>query len=112
MKPVKITPLEKEVLMSVACSDHSSDQGGYICYTDWSYFNLPMNIVRGVISSLIKKGILHFTRGGDGMGSYVSVSMNHTTGEGWKSDPNLFGNDPFGDEGRFGFKYINLEWVE
>ena len=110
MKPVKITILEKEVLLDIASSDHSSDQQGYVCYTDWSYFSIPMKIVRGVISSLIKKGIIHYTEAAHGMGAYVMPDPKYVSGENWLPTHEYFGNDPFGIEGQFGFRYINLEW--
>ena len=106
----RITRLEKHVLEDIASSDHSSDQQGYVCYMDRSYFRLPSTIVRGVISSLIKKGIIHFTEAAYGMGAYVMPDAKYVTGDNWLSTHELFGSDPFGDEGQFGFRYINLEW--
>ena len=109
---VRITVLEKQVLLDIASSDHSGDQQGYVCYMDWSYFSLPMTIVRGVISSLIKKGIIHFTEAAHGMGAYVMPDAYHVTGDNWLANHELFGSDPFGAEGQFGIRYINLEWDE
>ena len=56
IEPVKVTELEAELLRYIEDADHSSDGHGlqgYIYKED-----LDMNKFRGVISSLVKKGII------------------------------------------------------
>jgi len=56
LKVVELTKMEMEIVDAIEMSDHSTDGhglGGYI-YKD----EFPMKKYRGVISSLIKKGVI------------------------------------------------------
>tara|TARA_Y100000592_G_scaffold62127_1_gene97044 strand:+ start:63 stop:413 length:351 start_codon:yes stop_codon:yes gene_type:complete len=107
MTRIKITQLEKQLLEDIAYTDHSSDGHGFTCWVRESYFTLPMRQVRGLISTLVQKEVLFFEPAGYGMPACICPRPNFMveTDEGenrWRGD------NPFGDEGVNGFRYVNL----
>ena len=58
MATIKVTKKEYEFLTDIMNSDYSSDGYGFNDYiTDYDY---DMKVVRGLIPSLVEKGIIHY----------------------------------------------------
>jgi len=90
---VKLTEMEKEIIEFVITSDHASDGHGltgWICDDDFD-----MVVYRGVLSSLVKKGIVSSDKDDEMIGingSWVSIdskyqiydqNRSNTTNGGW-----------------------------
>ena len=71
---VKVTEKENEFLQEIVTSDFSYDGWGFTDYiTDYDY---DMKVVRGLISSLVQKGIIeHLSNSGvtDEKGRYMAL---------------------------------------
>ena len=107
MTKVKITQLEKQLLEDIAYTDHSSDGHGFTMWVGEGYESLPMQQVRALISSLVQKEVIFFEPAGHGFPAAIWPRPNFMveTDEGenrWRGD------NPFGDEGKWGFRYVNL----
>ena len=104
---VKITQLEKQLLKDIAYTDHSSDGNGFTCYVRDYYFTLPMRQVRGLISTLVQKEVLFYEPEGYGLPAHICPRPNFMV-EVDEGENRWRGDNPFGDEGKWGFRYVNL----
>ena len=79
MKKVKVTCLEYKVLDHLLMSDFTGDGfgiGGYLSHDKSEFQGFDMNIYRGVLSSLTKKGVANFYPvDSDGMECYNGNSV-------------------------------------
>ena len=77
---IKLTEMEKEIIEFVVTSDHASDGHGL---TGWICdYDFDMVVYRGVLSSLVKKGIVDVEISNDGApdflkGSWVSIKQKY-----------------------------------
>ena len=104
---VKITQLEMQLLEDIAYTDHSSDGMGFSCYVRPSWFSLPMQQVRALISSLVQKQVLFYEPEGYGLPACISPRPNFMVEMDEDTLERGFRGNPF-VEGRYGFRYVNL----
>ena len=106
-KTVKITRLEKEFLDTLESCDHSSDGHG-ICGYPFDGYGLDNKVHRGVLASLVKKGVVDV----DDVES--TVYNKNRTGLLVKKDTWVCLNSQFVEEDPSndwsGRKFVNLDW--
>ena len=106
---VYITKLEKQLLLDMAKTCHTSDGNGFSMYVADGWESMPMKQARALISSLKQKGVILFEPEGYGLPAHICPAqkfVEHSDefyGEGHGSDA-----CPFID-GVYGFRYVNLE---
>ena len=61
-----ITPLEFQFIKDMVCSDHSTDGHGICMWVTAGYCTLRPNVWRGVVSSLMQKGIIGYSEADPG----------------------------------------------
>ena len=57
----KITKLEFEFIKDMVCSDHTTDGTGIVMWVSASYCSMNPKQWRAITTSLVKKGIIHYT---------------------------------------------------
>lgn len=97
---VRVTPLEMAFLEEIGHSDHSSDGDGMGAWLDQSYFSIPMRQVRGLCTSLQRKGVVAVT----------PPQPRYGIDFGWVCVMNNFQvRDAENGVGWSGFRFVNLE---
>jgi len=73
---IKLTVMERQVVEWVSTSDHASDGHGLVGWI--SDYDFDMTVYRGVLSSLVKKGVVNVDNSDSDLnGSWVSISSKY-----------------------------------
>ena len=73
---IKLTIKERQIIESVSTSDHASDGHGLVGWI--SDYDFDMVVYRGVLSSLVKKGVIYVDNSDSDLnGSWVSIRSKY-----------------------------------
>jgi|TARA_R100000479_G_scaffold155069_1_gene91202 hypothetical protein len=106
---VYITKLEKQLLLDLAQTCHSSDGHGFSLWLGQGYESMPMSQARALVSTLIQKGVLNYYPPEHGCPGNITVTDRHIErSDDYYGEDHEYGACPF-TVGIYGHKYVNLE---